>query len=72
MAETQTVYALFAVVKADGTIRRRTQKEHSGLYVYDTASKAKNNCRHDGDSVVELVVDLSREPLFIRNKRVVP
>ncbi len=59
---------LYAVIKTDGSIRRTVRERHSSFCIYDTPGKAKNNARHDGDSVVAIEVDLTREPLFIRRR----
>ncbi len=59
---------LFAIVKSDGTIRKTVRARHSSLMIYDSAAKAKNNARADGDSVVAIAVDLNVEPLFIRRR----
>lgn len=61
---------LFAIVKPDGTIRRKQRSRHQSFQIYDTEGKAKNNARADGDSVIAIDVDLTREPLFIRRKTV--
>ncbi len=55
---------VYAVIKADGTIRRGVH----GLYVYSTVTSAKKSARASGDSVVAVEVDLTREPVFIRKK----
>ena len=36
-------YVLYAIIKADGTPARKSRKDHGGLKIYDTLSKAKNN-----------------------------
>lgn len=59
---------LYAVVKSDGTMRRSVRSRHSTFCIYDTQSKAKNNARCHGDSVVAVEVDLTSEPLFIRER----
>jgi hypothetical protein len=60
-------HVLYVVVSKDGDVRSGTR---SGLHVYRTLSKAQAQCRRPGDSVVEAVVNLDREPLFIREKKV--
>jgi hypothetical protein len=54
--------ALYAVVDRNGTLRRRK----GGLLIYDKLSTAQRQASRAGDSVVELVLNLDREPLFIR------
>jgi hypothetical protein len=60
---------LYAVVKGDGTLSRKSMKDHGGFKIYDTAAKAKNNCRSDGDAVVRLIFNMREEPIFIRRKK---
>lgn len=55
----------FAIVRADGEIRRRRGGQ-GNLCVYSRLAVAKNVARDEGDSVVEVEIDLSKEPLFIR------
>lgn len=62
-------YVLYAIIKADGTPARKSRKDHGGLKIYDTLSKAKNNCRADGDSVVRFTISLREQPLYIRKKK---
>ena len=62
---------LYAVVGTGGIVRRSKTSRHRNLMIYNTLAKAKGQARRDGDSVVEIEVDLSREPLFIRRKVVV-
>lgn len=59
---------LYCIVTSDGTIRRKKRSRHQSFQIYDTLGKAKNNARADGDSVVELEVDLTKPPAFIRQK----
>jgi len=59
---------LYAVVTADGKVKRNGARGHRTLMIYDTPAKGQNHARGEGDSVVEIEVDLSREPLFIRRK----
>lgn len=61
---------LYAVIRADGTLKYRDSNHGRGPMVFDDEAKAKGNARSDGDSVVRVDVDLSREPLFIRRKLV--
>lgn len=55
---------LYAVVDSDGDLVYRK----FGPMIFDSESQAKNRARDDGDSVVEVEVDLSKEPIFIRRK----
>lgn len=63
---------LYAILKGDGTIRHAKRLRHKarGICIYDTLGKAKNNARTDGDSVIVIDVDMTREPVFIRSKKV--
>ena len=60
---------VLAIVKEIGEIRRR-RGGNGNLQIYTRSSVAQNHAREDGDSVVECTIDLSKEPLFIRSKRV--
>lgn len=63
-------YILYAVVNAHGKLRRRgdTRAAATGSFmVYDSLAVAKRQCR-DGDSVVQLELDLDRQPLFIKGQ----
>lgn len=57
----------YVIVTANGTLRRSDGGPPS---LYDTPGKAQNQCRRDGDSVVEVEIDLTREPVFIRQRKV--
>lgn len=59
---------LYVIVTSEGVIRRKKRSRHQSFQIYDTPGKAKNNARTDGDSVVEIEVDLSKPPVFIRRK----
>jgi hypothetical protein len=61
--------ALYAVITREGKIKRKAWKQGRGLLIYDAIGDAKRQCR-EGDSVVELYLNLDREPLFIREKKV--
>lgn len=52
---------MFAVLQADGRIKRN--RSNNGLYL--TKRGAVSWATRPGDSVVEAVIDLDREPLFI-------
>jgi hypothetical protein len=65
-------YVLYAVVSHDGKLRHRKPAQGSGPMVYTTLSAAQRQCRSDGDSVVEMYLNLDREPLFVRKKKVNP
>ena len=60
---------VYAIVKADGEVRCR-RGGAGNLCVYKRESVAKNHARADGDSVVSIEIDLAREPLFIRHRKV--
>lgn len=53
---------LYLVVDRSGKPRRTAERR---LMVYERQALAERYCKRDGDSVVEAVIDLSREPLFI-------
>lgn len=65
-----SAYVLYAVVSAEGVLRKRGKAQGGGPMVYDKLSKAQAQCRREGDSVVEMTLNLDREPLFIRAKKV--
>ncbi len=56
---------LYAVVSHEGKLRKNRQR---CLMIYDTLAMAQRCARRDGDSVVELHLNLDREPLFTRKK----
>jgi hypothetical protein len=58
--------ALYAVVGRDGKLRRNRDRRPM---VYTLLSTAKAQCS-EGDSVVEMYLNLDREPLYIRGRRV--
>jgi hypothetical protein len=62
--------ALYAVVSSEGKLRHRKRAQGAAPMIYDTLGAAQRQCRAEGDSVVELYLNLDREPLFIRSKRV--
>lgn len=59
-------YVFYAVITPEGKPRRR--KHDRQLMIYDSMGAAQKACR-EGDSVVDLVWDSDREPLFIRTKQ---
>ncbi len=61
--------SLYAVVGADGRLRHRKRAQGSAPMIYETLGAAQKQCRGEGDSVVELYLNLDREPLFIRGAR---
>ena len=63
-------HVLYVVVSKDGHIPRTGSATGRHLKVYDTLASATRACTTPGDSVVEAVVNLDREPLFIREKKV--
>lgn len=56
----------YAVVDVSGQVYRNRQGR---LCIFTTVGPAKRLASDDGDSVVEVHVDLNREPLFIRAKK---
>lgn len=61
---------VWAVIRPDGSIKRSRRSNH--LMIYLSAGSAKTQASSDGDAVVEVDIDLSREPTFIRKKVVEP
>lgn len=57
-----TVIRRYVVVSGDGHLYGSPNS------LYDTTGKAQRWCCRDGDCVVAVDVDLTREPLFIRRK----
>ncbi len=55
---------IYLVIKADGTLKRTG----GHTTAYTTAGRAQSHARNDGDSVVEVEVDLDKEPLYIHRK----
>ncbi len=60
---------VFAIVKADGSPRKRRGGQ-GNLMIYTRKSVAQNHAREDGDAVVEVEIDLTKPPVFIRRRRV--
>lgn len=60
---------VFAVIKRDGTVKRTRSRS---LAIYPSLATAKGQARAEGDSVVEVELDLSRAPLMIRGQKVNP
>lgn len=58
---------LYVVVDRNGKPRRTVERR---LMVYERQAIAERYCKRDGDSVVEAVVDLAREPPFIKERAV--
>lgn len=56
---------VYAVIKADGTVKRTKGR---GLAVYASRPHAQAQASSDGDSVVEVDIELRRKPIFIRNQ----
>lgn len=63
------VKVMYAVVNARGSVKGSYRGAAS---LYEKKSTAQNQARNDGDCVVEATIDLDREPLFIRRKKVDP
>lgn len=57
----------YAVVSSDGTVYRNRGDR---LCIYRTVGPAKRLADREGDAVVEVTIDLNREPLFIRARKV--
>lgn len=60
---------LYAVVRADGTVKCR---KGSAVMVYATRAAAQRLARFEGEAVCALELDLTREPVFIRTRTVAP
>ena len=63
--ETPGQRKMYLIIAADGRVRGSGK---SAATLYATAAAAQNRCRVDGDSVVEVTINLRAEPLFIRRK----
>lgn len=59
---------LYAIVDRNGNIARRSRRG-GGLRVYERRKVAERWATKEGDTVVELVWDSEREPLFIKTKK---
>lgn len=57
---------VYAVIRGDGLIKRTKGRS---LMIYAGLTPAKAQARADGDSVVEVEIDLSKPPLFIRGRK---
>lgn len=58
------MHTLYVVVRADGSLKGR--KNELSVPGYRKLATAKARALDPGDSVVKVLVDLSIEPLFIR------
>jgi len=58
---------VYAIIQRNGEIKRSKRSAH--LMIYTTREMARRCASCDGDSVVEVDIDLNKEPLFIRSKR---
>jgi hypothetical protein len=61
-------HVFYCVVTPEGKPRRRRTRKGQGsgtLMIYSELGGAKKQCR-DGDAVMEMTLDLGREPLFIK------
>lgn len=58
---------VYAVVNREGEIKRSKRSHHLMIYVSPKTAQRAALC--DGDAVVEVNIDLTREPLFIRSRR---
>lgn len=59
---------LYAVVDKNGNFARRTLGNGRTLRVYENRKVAERWANKEGQSVVELVWDTDREPLYINQK----
>lgn len=59
-------FIFYVVVDPEGNPRRR--RNQSTFMIYRELSTAKGKCR-DGDAVVEMTLDLGREPLYIKTRK---
>lgn len=57
---------VYAVVQASGLIKWAKGR---GLSIYSAKGVAQGQCKKDGDCVVEVEIDLSRRPIFIRKQK---
>lgn len=57
----------YAVVSREGRVRR-AYKARTTAVLYPTAAMARRYADHAGDSVVVVDIDLTKEPIFIREK----
>lgn len=58
---------MYVILTADGKVRG-TGKSAGTLYA--DPSKAQNRCRTEGDSVIEVTINLRQEPVFIRRRTI--
>lgn len=59
------IIRLYAIVRADGTMKKGSAGQYA---IYSQYSRACFWAKDEGDSVVAVDLDLSKEPLFIRKK----
>ena len=59
----------WAIIKPDGTVKR-ARSNH--LMIYMSPTTARRQATGEGDAVVEVEIDLTREPTFIRKRVVEP
>lgn len=60
-----TFRVIYVVVDSDGVPRRN---KRGGLKAYTNKRKAEHGCLYEGDSVVQAIIHLDVEPLFIRRR----
>lgn len=58
-------YLYFAIVHANGEMQMGPRRA-PGPRLYDMKHKAQAKALKPGDSVIEVVIDLDKEPQFIR------
>jgi len=57
---------VWAVLNREGQVRRSLRSNH--LMIYVNAKTAQRAATKDGDAVVEVDIDLTKPPLFIRRR----
>lgn len=58
----------YVVIDRNGKVKHTNKKQGHTRTIYTTEAKAQAQCKSPGDSVMEIVIDFTKEPLFI-NKR---
>ena len=60
------IRTMWAVLTVDGALK---QYARGAGRLFDTQAAAQRGATKDGDAVVEVLIDLDREPAFIRRKK---
>lgn len=55
----------FVIIDRNGRLKKPARSAPS---IFSTAGKARMRATNDGDSVVPITIDLTREPVFIRSR----